>query len=246
MITVPAPPTAATATATRPPVLLVHGIGSSFQHNWGNSGWFDLLADAGRTVLGFELPGHGESSSWTVETKAQAVDQLLADVAAHSGNGPIDVVGFSAGAQMVAWTAAQHPSAFRRIVLLGLGDSALEPVQNGPIDLAQRLLEPDESSLDAQDRLFRRMARSAGNDLPAVARYLNSQQPPLSPARLGAVKSPTLVLLGDRDWGLPADGLAAAFPNGRLQVLRGVDHFALTSNFSCLDAVLEFLAEESV
>ncbi|MER3452650.1 MAG: alpha/beta hydrolase, partial [Acidimicrobiia bacterium] len=43
------------------PVLLVHGFGSSFRHGWVEPGWVDLLADAGRPVIGVELPGHGDA-----------------------------------------------------------------------------------------------------------------------------------------------------------------------------------------
>jgi pimeloyl-ACP methyl ester carboxylesterase len=45
--------------ATDPPVILVHGLGSSFEHNWRATGWVDLLADEGREVVGVDLPGHG-------------------------------------------------------------------------------------------------------------------------------------------------------------------------------------------
>jgi pimeloyl-ACP methyl ester carboxylesterase len=41
------------------PVLLVHGLASSFEHNWRATGWVDILADEGRTALGMDLPGHG-------------------------------------------------------------------------------------------------------------------------------------------------------------------------------------------
>ncbi|MBW8827332.1 MAG: alpha/beta fold hydrolase, partial [Acidobacteria bacterium] len=42
-----------------PPVLLVHGLASSFELNWREFGWVDLLADAGREVIGVDLLGHG-------------------------------------------------------------------------------------------------------------------------------------------------------------------------------------------
>ena len=42
-----------------PPVLLVHGLAASASTTWREAGWLDLLADAGRTVLAPDLPGHG-------------------------------------------------------------------------------------------------------------------------------------------------------------------------------------------
>ena len=39
----------------------------------------------------------------------------------------------------------------------------------------------------------------------------------------------------------PGDELAASFPNGRCETLRGVDHFATPESFGFFDAALEFL-----
>ncbi len=40
-------------------MLLVHGFASSFERNWREPGWVDLLAESGREVIGVDLPGHG-------------------------------------------------------------------------------------------------------------------------------------------------------------------------------------------
>ena len=32
------------------PVLLIHGVGSSFEHNWRATGWVDLLEDEGGEI----------------------------------------------------------------------------------------------------------------------------------------------------------------------------------------------------
>ena len=44
-----------------PPVVLVHGIASSFERNWRQPGWVDLLEEGGRSVIPVDLPGHGEA-----------------------------------------------------------------------------------------------------------------------------------------------------------------------------------------
>ncbi|HEU4841145.1 MAG TPA: alpha/beta fold hydrolase [Ilumatobacteraceae bacterium] len=44
-----------------PPVLLVHGWGGSFDATWRRSGFTELLADAGREVIGVDLLGHGDA-----------------------------------------------------------------------------------------------------------------------------------------------------------------------------------------
>ena len=48
-------------------------------------------------------------------------------------------------------------------------------------------------------------------------------------------------MIGDKDFAGPAERLAAAFPNGRLVVLRNPDHFATPESFAFIDAVLEFM-----
>ena len=43
------------------PIVLVHGWGGSFQTTWRQSGFTELLADAGREVIGVDLLGHGDA-----------------------------------------------------------------------------------------------------------------------------------------------------------------------------------------
>jgi pimeloyl-ACP methyl ester carboxylesterase len=63
----------------------------------------------------------------------------------------------------------------------------------------------------------------------------------ITPQDCAGVTCPVLVVVGDQDFVYPADDLVAAFPNGRCEVLRGVDHFATTEAFGFFDAALEFL-----
>jgi pimeloyl-ACP methyl ester carboxylesterase len=224
------------------PVLLLHGVGSSFEHNWGRSGWLDLLADEQRTTIGFELPGHGSSGRADVEHGDDLVTALLAELPKHE---TVDAVGFSAGGQLLAAAAAREPHRFGRIALLGVGNALLQPQPGGLHRLADQL-EAGIEPTDPQARLFHRMARSAGNDPSAVARYLRLAKPRVTAADLGAISVPALVVLGDRDFAGPADQLVAALPNGRLVLLRGVDHFGLTGAAECLEVVLPFLAGTTV
>ena len=46
---------------TGAPILLVHGYASSFEGNWGQSGWVDFLLAQGRQVVGVDTRGHGLS-----------------------------------------------------------------------------------------------------------------------------------------------------------------------------------------
>ena len=87
------------------------------------------------------------------------------------------------------------------------------------------------------------LLETAGNDRASVERYVKgfTEMPPLT--ELSKVTVPVLVVIGDRDMVGPADAMTAALPEARLVVLKGVDHYATTSNFKCQDEVLRFLSE---
>src|SRR5581483_5948253 len=44
------------------PVMLVHGFASSYERNWREPGWADLLRDEDRQVIGVDLLGHGQAA----------------------------------------------------------------------------------------------------------------------------------------------------------------------------------------
>ena len=223
-----------------PPVLLVHGTGSTIEHNYAAHGWIDLLSDAGRRTVGVHLPGHGPDPGSADASGAAAV-------LAAAGSGPADAVGFSAGAHAVLAAAIARPAAFRRIALLGGGDAMAGLTDADATAQADMIADAitggaSAESGDPTGMIFARLVRSAGNDPEKVARFLRATSDPITPAELHALHMPVLVVLGEHDFAGPADRLVAALPDARLEVVRGVDHFALTSDFGCLDAVLEFLA----
>lgn len=221
---------------TFPPVLLVHGLASSFAHNWRAAGWTDILRDEGREVLGVDLPGHGTSAA--VDPAAvPAADAVLAALGEHP---VIDAVGFSAGGQALLAAAAAAPHRFRRLAVLGVGNPPSAAAGEATDRLADGLASADAPAHPVT-RLIRRLADTAGNDRHAVAAYLRAQRrTPL--AELAAVTAPVLVVLGDKDFAAPADLLLDALPDARLVTLRGVDHFGTPLSYDAIAAVTGFLA----
>ena len=221
-------------------MLLIHGLGSSFEHNWRATGWVDLLEAEARTVVPVHLPGHGPEHD---RPDADAAEILIAAAtAAASDNGVVDAVGFSAGGHTLLQAASREPHLFRRIAVLGVGNPRTEAAGPGD-DIAAGLVADDEPTADTP-RIIRRLVDSAGNDRFAVARYLRSERPWVTLADVARIEAPTLVVIGDKDFAGPADQLAATLPNAEYVVLPGVDHFATPSNFRCVDTVVNFLQEQ--
>ena len=217
-------------------VILLHGFGSSFDHNWRKTGWVDILADFGVTVPAIDLPGHGSASAQIDPAGSMNVDEEVRRALPEDGR--IAGVGFSAGAQCLLRLACAEPERFDRIVLLGLGDNVFEA--GDPAELVAAL-ESGEEPEDVRTRLFCRLAQSAGNDPKALGAFLRQERHPITENELSALHFPILIVLGDRDWVGPADRLLAALSSASLVTLSGVDHFATPSDFGAIDATIKFL-----
>jgi pimeloyl-ACP methyl ester carboxylesterase len=219
-----------------PDVVLVHGFASSFAHGWEQSGWTDLLADAGRGVVRVDLPGHGASTPSTEPADyADVPGSLAAAIAPHAS---IDAVGFSAGARLLLGLAADDPARFRKLVVIGLGDGVFRVDGKEPL---ARALETGDDSDDVGVQLFVRLARTTGNDRAALATFLRRPERRLEEADLALVTCPVLVVLGDGDFAGPADRLVAALPDAELVILRNVDHFGAPRDFTCISRSLDFI-----
>lgn len=223
--------------AGSPPVVLVHGWGGSFATTWERSGFTMLLQDAGRTVLGVDLLGHGTAPK---PHDPDAYADLTQRVLDAMPDEPVDAIGFSLGAMTLLRLAIRHPERFRRIVLAGIGRNVFEIDE----EATRRIVDAVEggNTDDNRARLFAQYAADPTNDAQALAAVL--KRPPgdrPTDAELAAVTCPVLVAVGDDDFVQPADRLVAALPNATYRELRRTDHFATPESFAFVDAALEFI-----
>jgi pimeloyl-ACP methyl ester carboxylesterase len=223
------------------PVILVHGLASSFDHGWRDTGWVDLLQDAGRDVIRFDLPGHGQSTYPPDTDPSDALRAALPDDVA------VDAVGFSAGAQTLLRLGSVEPSRFNRLVLIGVGENVFRQDDFSYLadayEAHARAAESGERS-DAADprwKVFVNLAVSAGNDPKAMAAFLRTPKSRITDETLAGVKVPAHVIIGDKDFAGPADTLVAKLPDASLTVLPGIDHVQAPRDFGCIDAALRFL-----
>jgi pimeloyl-ACP methyl ester carboxylesterase len=95
-----------TPESSQPPLLLLHGGGSTIESNWGR---LIPALQSSRRMLAVELQGHGHTRSGAApvsfEGSADGVAALLAELSA----GPVDVLGFSNGGQVGMQLAIRHP-----------------------------------------------------------------------------------------------------------------------------------------
>jgi pimeloyl-ACP methyl ester carboxylesterase len=217
------------------PIALVHGLGSSFEHGWRDSGWADLIADSGREVIPVDLLGHGTAGASHDPADyahlESSIEQVLPDE-------PVDAIGFSLGAQLLLRVAARSAERIGRLVVIGVGANMFRDDDTSALaDAFEHGAEP--TSITA--RLFVQLARTAGNDPLAISACLRRPREPFTTDELARVSTPTLVIIGDKDFAGPPEPLVQALPNASLVTLKDMDHFRTPSEFACIDAALEFV-----
>jgi len=228
-------------TASARPVLLVHGWAGSFAHTWQRSGLVDLLRESGRSVMEYDLPGHGSSNkSHNPADYGNLAGHLHAHIAPH---GTVNAVGFSLGAITLLRALVTSPQSFGTVVLAGIGNGVFEA--HDPI-ATERIVDGLEGRSEPGDitaRVFGKIGNEAGNDPQALAAVLRRpRQEPFTPAQLSNISNSVVVAIGDKDFTYPADALAGAFPQGRLVVMPGNDHFRTPESFEFIDLVMSLFA----
>lgn len=251
-----------------PPVLAVHGFGSSAQFNWRVTGHLLALTKAGRRVLAPDLRGHGFSDR-PHRPEQYAFDLLVADlrtVLAELGGprDPIDVLGYSLGARL-AWSLAADPACrVRRLVLGGhdgrqlfdgidvtvlraiLRRSSLRPAAEEPAaeeaEAAAEEWPGADGDLSRARRLAGMITAAPGNDLialAALAQGLASSVMDDPPPQM-----PTLVVAGSQDQlATGSQALARNLPDGHFLSVPGRDHVSTVPAATFRRAVVEFFAE---
>lgn len=236
---------------TGTPLVLVHGFAAS-DRDW--DAWIARLSSS-RRVVALDLPGHGLTrtpSGYRASDAAfvRVVDQVTTALALP----PFVIVGNSMGGD-VAWRfALEHPERLKGLVLVDAagwprgGDQKSAGARGGAV-IFDLLRTPVGRSLIAESDvtpIARQGLRSAFVDATLVTpelvrRYtdlsraprhrqilLNIEQgAPATVQRLGAIRTPTLVMVGEQDRLISAaDGkrFADAIPGATLIAYAGVGH----------------------
>jgi pimeloyl-ACP methyl ester carboxylesterase len=214
------------------PLVLLHGglhtIGLSF------GTLLEPLA-AGRQVIAVELQGHGHTAD---PGRPMTIDALAGDVVAlldQLGVVQADVFGFSLGGLVGYQLALSHPGRIGRLIAASADPHRPPGRESQPIS-EDRL--PTQADFQAM-----RDANVAAAPDPSGFEKLTGRVPPMvheMPAwtddQVRSVRTPTLLIFGDRDFSPLPDvaELLDLLPDGQLAVLPGTLHTGVTQRADIL------------
>lgn len=193
------------------PLLLLHGY-SGYGQQWQSL--LDEFIDDYK-VIAVDLPGHGQSSklqsSFVVADGAKDMWQLMD----HLNVDQVHGVGYSAGGMILLKMALLEPSRMRAMVLASSAFSVLEERPRGQFEKLPEMYRKD-------------LLRNHKGDLDKIRAILSAKfVADMNVAELKSLKTPTLLVSGDRDDSFPLPVVVKtymALPAARLWVVPGVGH----------------------
>jgi 3-oxoadipate enol-lactonase len=229
-----APASDAGGAGGREPILLLHA-GVTDSRVWDETA--PRLAAAGYRTIRFDGRGYGRSP--LSEQPFSHVADALAVLDAH-GVDSAHFVGLSQGAATSVDTAIAHPARVRTLALVAPGLSGFVWPQLPGYERRVAAAERDDPQGLALEhaRLWASMSFDGGDGDDKAARIVRDQagafwaeelevEEPDAIPRLGEIRVPTLVVLGDRDLEVITEIgnlLASAIAGARLTTLAGADH----------------------
>src|ERR1700756_1053559 len=226
------------------PIVLVHGFASDYKLNWVGSRWQETLTGAGFKVIGIDCRGHGHSDKPHAEAD-YSVDLMASDVIGVLDELGIDetaYVGYSMGARIGLQVIMDHPRRVNRAVLGGIGSA-------GAIDHASEIAHAFRTGQPSEDPIVQSFYKFASarptNDMQALAACIVGLKPDARPDRLAKIRTPILIVVGDRDdIATGAPELVELIPSARLVTVANRDHMSAVPAREFKQAALEFLTAE--
>jgi pimeloyl-ACP methyl ester carboxylesterase len=226
------------------PLVVVHGFASSYRLNWVGTRWQEALTAAGFRIFGLDCRGHGHSdkphdrAEYAIDIMAADVVRLLDHVDVRSAG----YLGYSMGARIGLQVVLDFPARVQRAVLGGIGISGAIHSADA---IAESFLRGEPSDDPIAQSFFKFASAQPTNDLKALAACIIGLQPKLEPARLKAMRTPILIVVGDRDELAPdAPELVELTPSSRLVVVSGRDHMGAVPAREFKQAAIDFLSAE--
>jgi pimeloyl-ACP methyl ester carboxylesterase len=212
----------------KPPLLLLHGSHMNIKLSFAKL--IPKLAE-NQQVIGVEIQGHGHTAD--VEGRPLTYQQIADDVADfldQQNITKVDLFGWSMGGTLATEITMKYPELVHKTAVIGANyrgfDELMEPAAYqqfiAVLDSGfapKQLKEPYEKispNPDKWDELVIKL-----RDMDALNEWPSDEE-------IKAIKTPFLVMLGDRD-GTPATHALEWYdllPQGQLDILPDADHFA--------------------
>lgn len=224
------------------PLVVVHGFASDYRLNWVGTRWQEALTAAGFRVFGLDCRGHGhsdkphDSAAYAIGIMGRDVTRLLDHLEVPSAG----YLGYSMGARIGLQVVMDSPDRVRRAVLGGIGASG--SIRHADA-IAGAFLRGEPGDDPIAQSFYRFASARPTNDLRALAACIKGLQPDWDPARLSAIRTPVLVVVGDRDELAPdAPELVELIPSSRLVTVQGRDHMGAVPAREFKQAAIDFLS----
>lgn len=127
-----------------PGLVLVHGTGGNAKSHWGHL--VDKFSEHW-TVIRPDFSGSGETVDSGEELSIELLAEQVVATAKAVGKVPFDLVGFSLGAAVAAYIAAEHPDEVHSVVLLAGFASGLDSRMQLQCELWRDLAKTDPHAM---------------------------------------------------------------------------------------------------
>ena len=236
--------------------MLIHGLGLD-RRMWGRQ--TPALAAAGHRVIACDLPGHGAADRPARPGSAYTTADLAASLVGALDEAEVGrsvLVGFSLGGGVALQVALDRPE---RVSALALVDTTAWPGPDAAARFAERANAVEVEGIGilvqpAIERWFtpefvavhreivgQYAAWIGENDAAGYAAACRSLATLDLRPRLGEIRCPTLVVVGERDQATPvamAQTLAAGIPGATLRILGPAGHLVTEERWAELNAAL--------
>lgn len=231
------------------PLILLHGAFSAIGTSFG--AFVPTLAKT-HQVIGVDLQSHGHTADidrpLTIENMAEDVVALMD----YLGIPKADLFGYSMGAGVAAQITVQHPDRVRKLIAasLGFNKDAFHP----SLTATMTELKP-EYLIGTPWQLEYASIAPRPEDFPKLVKqvmYMNTHVPNWTTDDIQAIKTPTLLILGDSDivrpehavevfrlWGGGVSGDIDGLPASQLAILPSTSHTMVVARSNVLLPMIE-------
>lgn len=183
----------------------------------------------GRQVIVTELQGHGRTADIDRDMSMAAFAGDVAGLLGHLGVAQADVFGFSLGGGTALQLALDHPELVGRLIVASVGynSDGTHAEISDPAQWATSTRMPTAEDFGQMREAYQRVAPDPGHfDAFRTRTGQAAGSMSWTPAELGRIGAPTLLIFGDHDFITleHAVEMAGLIPGAQLAVLPGATH----------------------